>query len=106
MRKPLSQCFSEAADLLEDKGWVQRQWEDEGAHCLIEACREACPGTGDHDFALGLGFVAAPYSGSAINLALNYNDNPRRTAAQVIARLRKYAKIQKRKEVLRDQAVV
>jgi hypothetical protein len=47
-----------------------------------------------------------PYGGSAINLALNYNDNPRRTAAQVIARLRKYAKIQKRKEVLRDQAVV
>jgi hypothetical protein len=99
MTKLLSECFEGAAVLLKEKGWVQRVLKDEktGAHCMIGACRAICPDTPDSTFAEGLGWKDTTRR-VATTQAYNYNDRRGQSAGIVIARLRKAAAIQRKKE--------
>lgn len=112
MAKQLSQCFTEAAELIETKGWGQGGFHDgssEDAYnfCIIGACRAACPNQTDESFTKGLGFVSytarwdeATQTFVEIEsdepdpeLAYNWNDNEAQSSELVIALLRERAAI-------------
>lgn len=96
---------NEAADLIEEKGWCQGQYEDDGGrHCLLGAVSKAdadlqsilrCP---ENEWkrraiisALGgrLGWQERPeYVLTGWNALTTWNDDPKRTQEEVVALLR------------------
>lgn len=116
MTKKLSDCFEEAAVLIEERGWGQNgfwdsrevNWDvvtpkDRQNFCIIGACRTACPLTYDADFAEGLGFTVDRWEWDPVTRtdvetirlspkggkpAFKWNDAANRTKEEVIERLR------------------
>lgn len=87
------ECLSKAADLIEAKGWGQRQYyghqgSEKFNFCLLGAVAETCNFIGlidrndyENEAAQMLGFQDAAH-------AAEWNDDTCRTAAEVTARLR------------------
>lgn len=108
----LSECLSEAADILEQYGWKQGYLGErrrEAPHCMIGAIAIACPERwGDYTTSVWFSQVPSVRNRREIAQALGFdgyddpgpvmaawNDGPGRTAEQVISRLRHGAEIQK-----------
>lgn len=88
-----------AADLLEKHGWVQGTWgRDGGPRCMLGACRVAAGVNeancgGDAEIRYGLAEIAALFSvekatNGTVHSPVLWNDDPDRTAEEVIAALR------------------
>lgn len=77
-----------AADVLERDGWTQGEYEQpDGCKCISGALRSVCGGidTTDTDRYLSAWYALRPVIGRG---AINWNDEPGRTADEVIAALR------------------
>lgn len=103
LRKPLSQCLFEAADIIEKNGWVQGIYDNLTydfdnlhkppiiQHCMAGAIREACPDHWPTETWSQRDITATALGFKNFDALFEYNDKKGRRAIHVINRLRRYA---------------
>lgn len=81
-----------AADLLEEKGWTRKVAEDsQGRHCLVGALFQVILNLPPNNGSIYYDALEAVQQRLPGGRVVNWNDNPGRTAEQVIALLRRVA---------------
>jgi hypothetical protein len=83
---PWRKILLDAANLLEEKGWVRGEYRSIKGFCAEGAMMHVAVGTTLYDD-LNLARVTLAHHLGALNIPL-WNDHPQRTKAQVIASLR------------------
>lgn len=85
--KAWQQLLLDAADLIEHEGWCQETTSYNGPHCALGAILAARGEQGTH-----VAHVAEAHLFAAVGAIVHWNDQPERTATEVVATLQAVAK--------------
>lgn len=83
---PVRQVFWDAADLIEEKGWIQCAGRNPDGICMVEAILQVI----NREMSLFMEVQEVLYPMATVDFVI-WNDYPGRTKKEVVARLREIA---------------